>query len=265
MRNKSDLVTTSFTDDGEIAIITLNNPGKLNALTEPMGDQLTENVNNLRDNNKIRAAILTGAGKAFSAGGDLDWLLERHRDTPNNNIDIMQTFYKRFLIIRSLEVPVISAINGAAVGAGFCLALGGSDIRVAGAKAKMGLTFAKLGLHPGMAATHFLPGIAGPQVAADLLLTGRLVGAPEAVQLGLVAKQADDALQASLDIARDICRSAPVAVRTTLRTLRDKQNIGLEEAFRREATAQAECYPTQDLKEGVTALQEKRKPVFTGH
>ena len=67
-RNKSDLVTTSFTDDGEIAIITLNNPGKLNALTEPMGDQLTENVNNLRDNNKIRAAILTGAGKAFSAG-----------------------------------------------------------------------------------------------------------------------------------------------------------------------------------------------------
>ena len=136
------------------------------------------------------------------AGGDLSWLLERHRDTPNNNIDIMQTFYKRFLIIRSLEVPVISAINGAAVGAGFCLALGGSDIRVAGAKAKMGLTFAKLGLHPGMAATHFLPGIAGPQVAADLLLTGRLVGAPEAVQLGLVAKQADDALQASLDIAR---------------------------------------------------------------
>eukprot|EP00088_Acartia_fossae_P032707 TRINITY_DN33466_c0_g1_i1.p1 TRINITY_DN33466_c0_g1~~TRINITY_DN33466_c0_g1_i1.p1 ORF type:complete len:178 (-),score=21.18 TRINITY_DN33466_c0_g1_i1:38-571(-) len=177
----------------------------------------------------------------------------------------MQAFYKRFLCIRSLPVPIISAINGPAVGAGFCLALGGSDIRVAATKAKMGLTFPKLGLHPGMAATHFLPQLAGPQVAADLLLTGRLVGAEEAVSLGLVARKADDAFAASLEIARDICLSAPVAVRTTLETLRNKQNIGLDDSYRREAEAQAVCYPTQDLKEGVTSLQEKRKPFFDGH
>jgi len=159
---------------------------------------------------------------------------------------------------------VIGAINGAAVGAGFCLALGGCDVRVAANNAKMGLTFVKLGLHPGMAATHFLPLIAGPQVASDLLLTGRLVGASEAQQLGLVAKVGEDAMDLALSLARDICKSAPVAVRTTVQTLRNKQNVGLEEAFLAEATAQSLCYPTKDLAEGVKALQEKRKPTFTG-
>ena len=109
-------------------------------------------------------SMLPGAGKAFSAGGDLEWLLARHRDTPDNNIRIMQEFYKKFLVLRSLPVPVIAAINGPAVGAGLCLAMGGADIRVASNNARMGVTFTKLGLHPGMAATHFLPTIVGPQV-----------------------------------------------------------------------------------------------------
>lgn len=109
---------------------------------------------------------LQGAGKAFSAGGDLDWLLARHRDTPENNIRIMQEFYQKFLVLRSLPMPVIAAINGPAVGAGLCMALGGADIRVASKSARMGVTFTKLGLHPGMAATHFLPNIVGPQVTS---------------------------------------------------------------------------------------------------
>jgi len=263
-RNNSNLVTVTFEDEGKIAVITLNNPGKLNALTEPMGDDLTEQVKILKSNKNLRAAILTGAGKAFSAGGDLDWLLQRHQDTPENNMDIMMKFYKRFLVMRELPVPVLGAINGPAIGAGFCLALGGTDIRVAQTKAKMGLTFTKLGLHPGMAATHFLPQIAGPQVAADLLFTGRLVDSAEAVRLGLVAKSSDNAVETSLELARDICLSAPVSVSTLLKTLRDKQNVNLEESLRREAEAQAECYPTNDLKEGVVALQEKRKPIFKG-
>jgi len=264
LRKNSQLVSSSLLDDGKIAVITLNNPAKLNALTEPMGDELTSQIQELKSNQSIRAAVLTGAGKAFSAGGDLDWLLQRHRDTPDNNIDVMVQFYKRFLVMRDLPVPVIGAINGAAIGAGFCLALGGTDIRVADTKAKMGLTFAKLGLHPGMAATHFLPQIAGPQVAADLMLTGRLVDAQEALRLGLVAQVSDNSLETGLKIARDICLSAPTAVSTLLQTLRDKQNINLEESMRREAEAQAVCYPTQDLKEGVTALQDKRKPIFLG-
>ena len=113
----------------------------------------------------MRAAILTGAGRAFSAGGDLDWLMARHRDTPENNVAVMTEFYKRFLVLRRLPVPVIAAINGPAIGAGLCLAVGGADLRVASTGAKLGVTFTKLGLHPGMAATFFLPQLVGPQVS----------------------------------------------------------------------------------------------------
>ena len=109
----------------QVAIITLNNPGKMNALTEEMGDALGGRLAEVRGEGSVRAAVITGAGKAFSAGGDLDWLMARHRDTPENNLVVMQEFYKKFLVMREMEVPVIAAINGPAIGAGLCLALGG--------------------------------------------------------------------------------------------------------------------------------------------
>lgn len=262
IRKCSSLVRTELEHNRQIAVITLNNPSKLNALTEPMGEALIERVEEVKNMSEVRATIITGAGKAFSAGGDLEWLLARHRDTAENNIKVMQEFYQKFLVLRSLPMPVIAAINGPAVGAGLCLAMGGADIRVASKTAKMGVTFTKLGLHPGMAATHFLPMIVGPQTAADLLLTGRLVTADEALSLGLVARLGDSALATAREVAKDICLSGPVSVRTLVKTLRDKQNVGLVDTYRLEATAQSMCYPTRDLAEGVKALQEKRAPVF---
>merc|ERR1712013_18802 len=263
-RHCSNLVNFHLENDNQVAIITLNNPSKLNALTEPMGEALIKQVEEVKTKPNVRAAIITGAGKAFSAGGDLEWLLARHRDTPANNISVMQEFYRKFLVMRNLPVPVIAAINGPAVGAGLCLAVGGADIRVASSTARMGVTFTKLGLHPGMAATHFLPAVVGPQHAADLLLTGRLVTAEEALSMGLVARVADDALSVARQIAADLCTSAPVAVQTLVTTLREKGSSGLEAAYLREATAQSVCYPTRDLREGVIALQERRKPTFNG-
>ena len=115
-----------------------------------------------------------------------------------------------------------------------------------------------------MAATHFLPLIAGPQVAADLLLTGRLISASEALSMRLVAKVTDDALVDAMSLAANVITSGPVSVRTCVETLRRKQEEGLDAAFRREATAQSVCYPTADLAEGVSAVKEKRTPVFTG-
>merc|ERR1712168_283697 len=262
-RNSSQ-VLCKFEHGGQVAVLTLNAPSKLNALSEDMGDELTDHVTALKENSAIRCCVVTGAGKAFSAGGDLQFLMDRHNDTPANNIAVMEAFYKRFLCLRQLPVPVIGAINGPAVGAGFCLALGGCDIRVASTKAKMGLTFAKLGLHPGMAATHFLPLIAGPQVAADMLLTGRLISAAEGLSMGLVARVSEDAVADAMSIAANVITSGPVSVRTCVETLRRKQEEGLDAAFRSEATAQSICYPTADLAEGVTAVKEKRTPVFTG-
>lgn len=260
----SSLVTSHLEQEGQVAVLTLNNPSKLNALTEEMGVELGHRVQEVKETEGVRVALVTGAGKAFSAGGDLEWLLARHRDSPSNNIRTMQEFYSKFLVLRTLPVPVVAAINGPAVGAGLCLALGGADIRVASRGAKMGVTFTKLGLHPGMAATHFLPAIVGPQIAADLLLTGRLVGAEEALTMGLVARVGDSAMDLAREVARDIANSGPVAVRTLVNTLRSKQNVGLEKAYETEATAQSICYPTRDLAEGVHALQERRKPVFNG-
>ena len=101
-----------------------------------------------KQKNPIISAFL---GRAFSAGGDLDWLMDRHHDSATNNEEIMLKFYKRFLILRTLPVPVIGAINGPAIGAGLSLAVGGCDMRVASPKATMGFTFTRLGLHPGMA------------------------------------------------------------------------------------------------------------------
>ena len=236
----------------------------MNALTEELGEALKSRVGELKTESKVRVAVLTGAGKAFSAGGDLEWLLARHRDSPQNNVAVMKEFYRKFLVMRDLEVPVIAAINGPAIGAGLCLAVGGADIRVASQKARMGVTFTRLGLHPGMAATHFLPQLVGPQVAAELLLTGRLVDSSEAERLGLVARVAEDAMTPAREIAGQICEAGPVSVRTLTKTLRARQNSGLEETFSTEAEAQAVCYPTEDLAEGVIALQQKRNPKFVG-
>jgi len=131
----------------------------------------------------------------------------------------------------------------------------------------MGFTFTRLGLHPGMAALHFAPQLIGAARAADILLSGRVFTAQEALEMGLVNRISDDALAASLAMAEEICQAAPQAVQTTLMTLRKLQEangLGYEEAMKSDANYQAKTYNTRDLAEGVTALKEKRRPEFTG-
>lgn len=251
-------------DDLGIATITLNVPSKLNALTEAVGDEFAATVKRLGCDPRLRVAILTGAGKAFSAGGDLQFLEDRTRDTPLRNAERMRQFYSRFLSIRSLPVPTIAAINGPAVGAGLCLAAA-CDMRLAAAGARLGWTFATLGIHPGMAATHFTAQILGPQMAAKLLLTGEIITGEEAARIGLVmeALPADDVLPRAHHIAAQIARASPVCVRSLTTSLRLKQDQGLEAALIREADAQSHTYASPDLLEGLRAIRERRSPVFT--
>ena len=134
-------------------------------------------------------------------------------------------------VLRIKRNKKLLAINGPAIGAGLCLAVGGCDLRVASTKATMGFTFNRLGLHPGMAALHFAPLLMGPAFAADLLITGRVIKAQEALQMGLVNKVADDAMEESLKFAKEICMAAPMSVKTTVKALRLRQEatgLGLE-------------------------------------
>lgn len=259
----SDAVTVERTGkEGRIAVVRLNRPDKLNAMTIELGDGFAAAVEQLnRESEGLGAVVVTGNGKAFSAGGDLGFLRDRHHDTPSRNAPVMRTFYHRFLCVRSLPVPVIAAINGPAIGAGLCFALA-CDVRIASPKAKMGLTFTALGLHPGMGATHYLPSIVGPQVASELLLTGKVISGDEAERCGLVARTAEDPLAAAMESAEMMAAAGPVAVRTCVRSLRQRQDLGLEQALQREADAQAQCYASGDYADGVEAIAEKRAPVF---
>ena len=212
----------------------------------------------------LGAVVLTGAGRAFSAGGDLQFLKRRGEDTPTRNAVIMRRFYERFLAVRRLPVPVVAAINGPAIGAGLALALA-CDVRVAARDAKMGITFVQLGLHPGMGSTHFLPRIVGPQQASKLMLTGDVIDGDEAHRIGMVAEVCDDgeaAQAAALKLASRMANAAPLAVRTCMRTIRMAQDDGLDRSLWREADAQAQVWNSRDLHEGVDALVEKRRAVF---
>jgi enoyl-CoA hydratase len=177
----------------------------------------------------------------------------------------MIAFYRAWLSIRKLEVPTIAAVNGPAIGAGLCLALA-CDLRYAAAGARLGAPFVKLGMHPGMAATFLLPNVVGEAHARDLLLTGRVVDADEALRLGLVSRVLDPAsfLADVLGTAAGIAATAPIPSRLTTLALRDGGHADLESCLQWEAMAQPITLATADLQEGIRAAQEKRPATFRG-
>ncbi|CAK5019035.1 unnamed protein product [Aphanomyces euteiches] len=249
---------------GQIGILRLNDPNRLNALTADMGDRVQELVREITENaHEYRAIVLTGEGRAFSAGGDLEFLQERAKDTTSRNVVTMRKFYGRFLSLRTLPVPVVAAINGPAIGAGMCISFF-ADVRVVAKDAKLGFTFVHLGLHPGMACTHFLPLLIGQEKANYLLLSGKVISGEEAFQYGLASKVVDkeDVVAEAIKVAEELTSGSSVATRSLLQTLRLKQDKDLEMALSREASSQAVCYASADYKEGVDAISAKRKPSF---
>jgi enoyl-CoA hydratase/carnithine racemase len=248
-----------------VALLTLANPDQRNAMSGPMTEAWVASVRNLAADPSVRTVVVTGEGSAFCSGGDPRWIAGEP-DAPVHHLrQRMIGFYRAWLSILDIEVPTIAAINGPAVGAGLCLALA-CDLRYAATSARMSVPFVKLGMHAGMAATYTLPRVVGEAHARDLLLTGRMVGADEALRIGLVSEVLDDAtfLDAVLAKAADVAATAPVASRLTTVALRDGGHADLESALQWEALAQPVTLATEDLQEGVRASRERRAPEFRG-
>ncbi|MCC6642805.1 MAG: enoyl-CoA hydratase/isomerase family protein [Deltaproteobacteria bacterium] len=259
--------------DDDVVVLTLNDPERRNAMTEAMGRALGAEVASLVADASVRCVVLTGAGRAFSAGGDLGMIEGRAaagRADPGGpareeNRRAMEAFYRLFLAIRDVPCPTVAAINGAAIGAGLCVGLA-CDLRLAATTARLGLNFTRLGIHPGMGATWTLPRIVGSARAAKLIYTGRVIDGSEAARIGLVdeATEPGQTLERTLDLAREIAASAPLAVRAAKQALARSTSASLDDQLGFEAARQAESYETDDLAEGMVAAREKRTPRFLG-
>jgi enoyl-CoA hydratase len=243
----------------------LNVPERRNAMSVELTEAWRAAMDGLRADRSVRAVVVTGAGSAFCAGGDLGWLDVGTGARVDELRARMLPFYRAWLAIRDLEIPTLAAVNGAAVGAGAALALA-CDLRYAAESASISVPFTALGIHAGMATTWLLPEVAGLAVARELLLTGRTVRAPEAAALGLVNRvhPDEDLLAETLDVAAQIAAQAPIATRLTKVALATGGHASFEDAVRWEALAQPITMATDDMVEGIAAARQRRAPRFAG-
>ena len=250
-----------------IATVTLNRPENRNSMTDDVLEGLRACVARVKEDPELRCVIITGRGKSFCAGADFKSGAQRDGGSARKLLPNERSFamYSPFLGVLQIEIPVIGALQGHAIGGGFGLALV-CDIRVANRDARFGANFTKLGIHPGMATTYILPRLVGLPRAAELLFAGRIVSGAEAAEYGMVNHSVAEAevMPRALELAREIASAAPIAVRWTKRSLYRNSSWDPVPAAEAEAHAQSRTFETEDSKEGVAALLEKRAPVFRG-
>jgi 2-(1,2-epoxy-1,2-dihydrophenyl)acetyl-CoA isomerase len=227
-----------------IATIALNRPDKLNAYTTEMGEEVYDAFSRARADDAVRVVILTGAGRGFCAGVDLEHL-RAHQQGGNASRGPKlgdEAFLRKLpLEIVACAKPVIAAINGAAIGVGMTMALP-CDVRIAAAGAKLGLTFAKLGILPGLGSTHLLPRLVGMAKAQELVLTAKIIRAEEALEIGLVNQvvPADAVLAAAREMAGQMSECAPAVLAAAKRALHFGASASMAEAMRNEQERSAE-------------------------
>ncbi len=263
----SDAVELRISD--HVAVLTLNREAERNAMTPELLDAFSDRVSALRGDALVRVVVVTGTGRHFCTGADFrtsaELLARSGFEGAAGRRESAKKIYSSFLSLLDLDVPVIAAVNGHAIGGGLGLALV-ADVRVVSAEAKLGANFVRLGLHPGMAVTYFLPRLVGVERAAELLFTGRIVTGAEAAAMGLAghAVASADVLPRAMALAAEMAAAAPYAVRLTKRSLYAGLGYDARAAVELEAYAQALCADTEDVREGISALLEKREPVFRG-
>lgn len=254
---------------GHVAILTFNRAETRNPLgAEGDGDEAAELCERINRDDNIRCVVLTGAGSAFSAGGNVKAMHGRSGEFGGPAEGIRERYrrgiHRMVLAFYNLQVPAIAAVNGPAIGLGCdvaCLA----DVRIASEAAKFGVTFLKIGLIPGDGGAWLLPRTIGMSRASELLFTGDVIDARTAESWGLVSKVVppEQLMEAAMEMANRIAQQPPYALRMAKSLLRHGRNTSFETLMEMSGTAQAISHITDDHAEGVAALLEKRRPKFS--
>lgn len=256
----SENETIIFTKDGHIATLRLNRPEKLNTVTAAMGRRISELVGEINDDDEIRVVILTGTGeRAFSAGSDVKVLDDYGSNWQlRNRCDYAKEIWR-------IRKPVIAQIRGYCIGGGLEMALV-SDVRIASESAKFGAGEVKLGWNGGAGNTQLLPRLVGYGKAMQMLITGDLIDAQEALRCGLVQEVVpEDKLEAAvLDLAQKAAKNAPIAVQLIKHLVRISESTTPDVGLAYENDLFAYCFTTEDAAEGQAAFKEKREPNFKG-
>jgi len=246
-----------------VATLTLDRPDALNSLTVPLKEELLATFRRFARDRDVRAMVVTGAGRAFCAGQDLHERLEPGASPLAT--EVRERSNPLILAMRTLEIPIVGAINGVAAGAGASLAFA-CDIRIAAEGASFVLAFGRVGLVPDSGATWFLPRLVGGAKAAELAFTGESLSAVDAERFGLVARvvPAGSLLDEARALAARLASGAPRAIALTKRALNGSWDATLEETLEYEAYLQGIAGATDDHREGLAAFVEKRPPRFSG-
>jgi 2-(1,2-epoxy-1,2-dihydrophenyl)acetyl-CoA isomerase len=253
--------------DGAVATLRLNNPDKLNALSREMTEELIEELTRLRDDSSVRAIVITGEGRGFSAGADLSALEKPYLagERPKPSAFLKEGYNRLIPLLAQAPKPVVAAINGVAAGAGISLALA-CDFRIAAENAAFAMAFVRIGLIPDSGATYLLPRAVGMSEALRLALSGEKIDAGTAGSIGLVHRvvPANQLRVEAHALATYLAGLPTQAIALTKRIFMESSGLSLAEAMDREAEAQDRAAATEDHLEGVLAFLQKRSPSFTG-
>lgn len=263
-RNRMDFNTILFSESAGVATITLNRPEKRNAINRELIDDLLNALEQAAQKDSIRVVIVTGAGKAFCSGMDLEELNALTTRSPEENVKDSERMARLFRSIYEFPKPTIAAVNGAAI-AGGCGIATFCDFTLASDEAKLGYTEVRIGFVPAIVSA-FLTLQIGEKHARDLLLTGRILEAKEAYRLGLVndVLPPDQVLERARDLARQLMQNSPVSLAATKKLLCDYSREALDREIAEAIRNNAWIRTTHDFREGIASFLEKRKPEWKG-
>ncbi|TCS95979.1 enoyl-CoA hydratase/isomerase family protein [Hazenella coriacea] len=263
----SEEATVILTREDHVGIITLNRPQLFNAINDQLSAELLEKLNEASQDEDIRAVVLTGNGKAFCSGQDLnDRTAIQFKGEKISLGDSVRNRYNPIIMaLAQMKKPVIAAVNGVAAGAGCSLALA-CDLRFITPETRFVEAFVKIGLAPDSGSSYFLPRIVGLGRALEIAMTGRDIKADEALQIGLAQRmvEADQLFADTLTFAKQLAEGPTVAIGLTKHAIYKGMEVSLEEALEFEAVVQEEAGKSEDFLEGIQAFAGKRKPKYRG-